>query len=146
MEQMKKIGTQVFYRGIDPTPIRECVITGYNAACRIGQGVCLPGDVVMGTESGVLFIPSHLVAEVINSAEKTHAKDIFGFEMIEQGVYTTAQIDSSVWSTDMLENMLEFLQKDARCEKYRNLDWSLELRAAKGEEEALKEVLKSCLT
>ncbi len=146
IEQMKKIGTQVFYRGVDPTPIRECVITGYNSACRIGQGVCLPGDVVMGTDSGVLFIPCHLVAEVINSAEKTHAKDIFGFEMIERGVYTTAQIDSSVWSMDMLENMQKFLKEDARCEKYRDLDWSLEMRASQGEQDALKEVLKTCLT
>lgn len=145
VEQMKKIGTQVYYRGIDPTPIRECVMTSYNAPCRIGQGVCLPGDIVMGTESGVLFIPSHLVAEVINSAEKTHAKDIFGFAMLEKGTYSTAQIDSSVWSMDMLDALQKFIMEDERCRIYRNLDWSLEIRAAKGEKEALDEVLKTCL-
>lgn len=145
VEQMKKIGTQVYYRGIDPTPIRECVMTSYNAPCRIGQGVCLPGDIVMGTESGVLFIPSHLVAEVINSAEKTHAKDIFGFAMLERGTYSTAQIDSSVWSMDMLDALQKFIMEDERCRIYRNLDWSLEIRAAKGEKEALDEVLKTCL-
>ena len=119
LEQMKKIGTQVYYRGIDPTPIRECIMTSYNAPCRI--------------------------AEVINSAEKTHAKDIFGFVMLEKGIYTTAQIDSSVWSMDMLKAMQEFIEKDERCQKYRNLDWSLEIRAAQGEKEALEEVLKTCL-
>ena len=31
---------------------------------------------------GVLFIPSHLVAEVVDGAAKTHVKDDFGFEMI----------------------------------------------------------------
>ena len=105
----------------------------------------MPGDVVMGTSSGVLFIPSFCVAEVINSAEKTHAKDIFGFAMLEEGVYTTAEIDNSVWSIEMMERLQKFIQKDPRCEKYRELDWSLEIAAAHGEEEALKEVLKTCL-
>ena len=138
-------GTQVFYRGIDPTPIRECVLTDLNGPCRIGGAVCLPGDIVMGTESGVLFVPSHLVEEVINSAEKTHAKDIFGFDMLEQGIYTTAAIDNSVWNLEMMERLIEFVETDERCEKYRGLDWSLELGAAKGDPECLGEVLKTCL-
>lgn len=145
IEQMKKIDTQVFYRGIDPTPIRECVLTDLNGPCRIGGTVCLPGDIVMGTESGVLFVPSHLVEEVINSAEKTHAKDIFGFDMLEQGIYTTAAIDNSVWNLEMMERLIEFVETDERCEKYRGLDWSLELGAAKGDPECLGEVLKTCL-
>lgn len=145
VEQMSRIGVQVYYRGSDPTPIRECVLTGFNEVCRIGQAVCLPGDVVLGTTSGVLFIPSHLVADIINDAEKSHVKDIFGFEMIERGIYSTAQIDSAVWSVDMLDNMLEFLEKDDRCADYRKLDWSLEINAAHGDAEALKEVLKGCL-
>ena len=145
IEQMKKIDTQVFYRGIDPTPIRECVLTDLNGPCRIGGAVCLPGDIVMGTESGVLFVPSHLVEEVINSAEKTHAKDIFGFDMLEQGIYTTAAIDNSVWNLEMMERLIEFVETDQRCEKYRGLDWSLELGAAKGDPECLGEVLKTCL-
>ena len=114
-------------------------------ACRIGEAVCLPGDVVMGTPSGVLFIPSFCVAEVINSAEKTHAKDIFGFAMLEQGIYTTAEIDNSVWSTEMLDRMEAFIQADERCKTYRTLDWTLEREAAKGESEALKEILRYCL-
>lgn len=74
-----------------------------------------------GTESGVLFVPSHLVEEVINSAEKTHAKDIFGFDMLEQGIYTTAAIDNSVWNLEMMERLIEFVETDERCEKYRVL-------------------------
>lgn len=145
VEQMKSIGTQVYYRGIDPTPIRETQMVDYNGPCRIGKGVCLPGDIVLATGSGVLFIPPHLAAEVINSAQKTHAKDVFGFEMIEQGRYTTAQVDSAVWSTDMLNGLDAFLQMDARGKDYRELDWSLERKAALGQPEALEEVLRSCL-
>lgn len=142
IEQMQKIDTQVCFRGVDPTPIRACVMTEYNGPCRIGKAVCLPGDVVMATQSGVLFIPSHLVAEVINQAEKAHVKDIFGFEMLQRGIYSTAEIDATVWSTEMLERMQTFIKEDPRCEKYVDVDWSLELDAAQGEEKAFTELMK----
>ena len=145
VEQMAKIGVQVYYRGTDPTPIRECVMTGYNTPCRINEAICLPGDIVLGTTSGVLFIPSHLVKTLINSALKSKVKDIFGFEMIEKGIYSTALIDDAVWTLEMMENLMKFIEQDSRCEKFRSLDWSLEIGAAKGEPEALKEVLKGCL-
>ena len=40
--------TQIYYRGTHPTPIRDYVMTGYNAPCRIGEAICMPGDVVFG--------------------------------------------------------------------------------------------------
>ena len=86
VEQMQKVDTQVYYRGIDPTPIRDFVMTGFNVPARIGSGreaaICLPGDIVYGCSGGVLFIPPHLVAEVVDGAAKTQVKDLFGFEMI----------------------------------------------------------------
>lgn len=146
VEQIEKIeGVQIYYRGADPTPIRACVMSGYNTPCRIGKAVCLPGDVVLGTGSGVLFIPSHEVEYVISSARKSHAKDVFGFEMIKTGVYTTAEVDSAIWTVKMLDHLCDFLLQDERCINYRNLDWSLEYGAAKGDGEALVQVLKSCL-
>ena len=78
----------------------------------------------------MLFIPSHLVAEVVDGAAKTHVKDIFGFEMISQGIFTTAQIDQNVWSCHMLERLTRFIQTDARGEEYRELDWTQEYAAA----------------
>ena len=95
-EQMNKVSdTQVYYRGIDPTPIRDFILTGYNTITRIGNAVCLPGDVVFGAGGGVLFIPSHLVEEVVGGAAKTQVKDLFGFEMITLNKFTTAQIDKN---------------------------------------------------
>lgn len=127
VEQMEKVkGVQVYYRGIDPTPIREVVMTGFNTPTRIGAAVCLPGDVVFGAGGGVLFIPSHLVAEVVDGAAKTHIKDDFGFEMISQNKFTTAQIDRNVWTVEMLDMLMDFIKTDPRGEKYRLLDWSVE--------------------
>ena len=132
LEQMETIeGVQVYYRGIDPTPIREVVMTSYNTACRIGKAVCLPGDIVFGTKSGVLFIPSHLVEAVVNGAAKTHIKDEFGFEMIGQNRLTTAQIDRNTWTEEMLDMLTEFIRKDPRGEAYRALDWAEEYYLAR---------------
>lgn len=127
VEQMKQIeGVQVYYRGIDPTPIRDFIMTGFNTVTSFGGAVCLPGDIVFGAGGGVLFIPSHLVADVVDGAVKTHVKDEFGFEMISQNRFTTAQIDRNTWTKDMLDMLLEWIRTDPRGEKYRELDWSKE--------------------
>ena len=134
VEQMKKIdGVQVYYRGIDPTPIREFVMTGFNTVTRIGKAVVLPGDIVFGAGGGVLFIPSHLVADVVDGAAKTQVKDIFGFEMIGQNIFTTAQIDRNTWTEDMLDRLMRFIQTDERGVPYRSLDWTAEYEAARRE-------------
>ncbi len=134
VEQMKKIdGVQVYYRGIDPTPIREFVMTGFNTVTRIGKAVVLPGDIVFGAGGGVLFIPSHLVADVVDGAAKTQVKDIFGFEMIGQNIFTTAQIDRNTWTEDMLDRLMRFIQTDERGVPYRLLDWTAEYEAARRE-------------
>ena len=126
-EQMMKIdNTQVYYRGIDPTPIRDFILTGYNTVTRIGNAVCLPGDVVFGAGGGVLFIPAHLVEEVVGGAAKTQVKDLFGFEMITLNKFTTAQIDRNTWTKDMLDLLMDFIEKDDRAAAYRGLDWSKE--------------------
>ncbi|MFV0413500.1 MAG: RraA family protein [Oscillospiraceae bacterium] len=132
IEQMKTVpDIQVYHRGIDPTPIRDFVMTGFNGITRIGGAVCLPGDVVFGAGGGVLFIPSHLVEEVVEGAAKTHVKDIFGFEMITQNVFTTAQIDKNTWTLDMLDRLCAFIKEDERGREYRELDWSAEYDLAR---------------
>ena len=131
-EQMKQVpDVQVYYRGIDPTPIREFVMKDFNSITRIGKATVLPGDIVYGAGGGVLFIPAHLVQEVVEGAAKTHVKDDFGFEMIGQGKFTTAQIDRATWTEEMLDMLLAWIQTDPRGEKYRDLDWSQEYKLAR---------------
>lgn len=127
VEQIKKIDeTQIYFRGIDPTPIRDFIMTGYNTVTRIGNAVCLPGDVVFGAGGGVLFIPSHLVKEVVDGAARTQVKDLFGFEMIAQNKFTTAQIDKNIWTKEMLDLLMAFIEKEERAAQYRGMDWSAE--------------------
>lgn len=136
VEQMQKVPeVQVYYRGIDPTPIRDFVMTGMNCPVRLGSGrdcaICLPGDIVYGCSGGVLFIPPHLAMEVVDGGAKTQVKDIFGFEMISQGRFTTAQIDKNTWTESMLDLLMDFIKTDDRGAPYRDLDWSKEYELAR---------------
>ncbi len=134
IEQMQKVDTQVYYRGIDPTPIRNFAMISFNGAVRLGDGehaaMVLPGDIVYGCSGGVLFIPPQLVMEVVDSGAKTQVKDIFGFEMITLNKFTPAQIDKNTWTVEMLDLLMDFIKNDPRGAEYRDLDWSQEYDAA----------------
>lgn len=136
IEQMHRVpDVQVYYRGIDPTPIRDFVMTGMNCPVRLGDGrdaaICLPGDVVYGCSGGVLFIPPQLLVDVVDDGAKTQVKDLFGFEMISQNRFTTAQIDKNTWSEEMLDLLMEFIRTDERAAAYRDIDWSKEYDLAR---------------
>ena len=140
LEQMQNIDVQVFYRGVDPTPIRDCQITAFNGPCRIGAAICLPGDIVIGTKNGILFVPSHMVDYVIEHAYKSQVRDLYAFPKLEAGIYTTADVDAVVWNDQMMQALLNFIDTDPAAAKYRGLDWSVELRAAAGDEAAIDEL------
>lgn len=132
VEQMKQVpDVQVYYRGIDPTPIRDFVMKDFNGITRIGKATVLPGDIVYGAGGGVLFIPAHLVQEVVEGAAKTHVKDDFGFLMIGQNKFTTAQIDRATWTEEMLDMLVAWINTDPHGEQYRYLDWTHEYDLAR---------------
>ena len=45
-------------------------------------------------------------------AAKTQVKDLFGFEMISLNKFTTAQIDKNTWTKDMLDLLMDFIEKE----------------------------------
>lgn len=87
----------VFYRGTDPTPIRNVTLAGLNIPVRIGGATALPGDVVLGTPTGVLFIPPHLAAKAAAESVETRYRDEFAKLRLAEGRYSTSQIDVTVW-------------------------------------------------
>lgn len=131
LEQIVKIEAfQGFYRGVHPTGIGECTMTGMNVPTRIGEAICLPGDVVLGTISGVVFIPAHLAELVAIGAEKSHVRDIFGFQRLQEKVYTTAQIDTQ-WTVAMYEDFLAWFDSHPAASPYRHLTWEEEVQKAR---------------
>lgn len=113
---------QTYYRGIDPTPIREVTLTGINVPCQIGGAIAMPGDVVLGTSEGVLFIPPHLAEEVVTQSEKSRLRDLFGFERIREGRYSSAQIDVAKWAPEIEEDFHTW-RKTHTPDDLRHLTW-----------------------
>jgi regulator of RNase E activity RraA len=82
-----------FIRGYDPSAINNVSMVEINGITRIGEATCMPGDVVLGTRSGVIFIPPHLAEEVVINSESIRLKDEFGQQRIREGIYTPGEID-----------------------------------------------------
>lgn len=121
---------QTYYRGMDPTGIADVTMTSFNGPTRIGKAICMPGDVVLGTPAGVIFIPPHLAEEVVVRAEKTKMRDIFGFIRLREGIYNTAQIDTE-WTLPMWEDFVDWFNNADDSKDYRYLTWDEELEKAK---------------
>jgi 4-hydroxy-4-methyl-2-oxoglutarate aldolase len=90
----------VFVRGVDPTAIAGVTLDGLNIPTRIGQATVLPGDVVLGTREGVIFIPPHLAQEVVERSETIRLRDQFGHQRLREGKYTPGEIDRG-WSPEI---------------------------------------------
>ena len=100
---------QTYYRGNDPTGIRDVTMIGINTPCRIGPAICMPGDVVLGTMAGILFIPPHLAEECAVFSEKTRLREMFGFQRLREGIYTSAQMDTG-WTPAIEADFHEWRQ------------------------------------
>lgn len=90
-----------FMRGVDPTAIADVTLCGINIPIRIGAITVLPGDLVLGTPTGVIAIPPHLVQEVVEQSEAIRVRDEFGRQRLAEGVYSSGEIDVPVWRDEI---------------------------------------------
>ena len=74
---------------------------GINIPIRIGHATVMPGDVVLGRDGGVMFIPPQLAEKVVQYSEITQLRDHFGHQRLREKKYTAGQIDTR-W-TDAIE-------------------------------------------
>lgn len=110
-----------FCKGIDPTPIRNVTLVGMNVPCRIGAATCMPGDVVLGTYTGVLFIPPHLAQEVVEHSERTRLREVFSHQRLREGVYTSSQMDTR-WTEGIEADFDEWRQTHS-LDDLGEIDW-----------------------
>ena len=87
-----------FVRGFHPTFASPTImLAGVNCPVRIGGATVMPGDVVLGRDDGVVFIPPHLAEQVVKTSELIALRDRFGKQRLTEGKYTPGQIDTR-WS------------------------------------------------
>jgi regulator of RNase E activity RraA len=84
-------------------------MVGINIPIRIGKATAMPGDVVLGRNGGVLFIPPQLAEQVVQTSEITHLRDMFGHQRLREGKYTAGQIDTG-WTAPIEADFTAWLQ------------------------------------
>ena len=101
-------GFNGWIKGNDPSYIMQMSLVSINAPIRIGRAVVLPGDVVLAKKYGVIFIPAHLVEELVITSEVTALRDEFGHLRLREGKYKPGQIDSQ-WTDDIRKDFINWL-------------------------------------
>jgi regulator of RNase E activity RraA len=114
-------GFVAFFRSYDPshhfgslgTGARlNSTMTGINIPIRIGKATVMPGDVVLGRNGGVIFIPAQLAEQVVQSSEITHLRDLFGHQRLREGKYTAGQIDTR-WTSPIEADFRNWLKENS---------------------------------
>ena len=72
----------------------------------------MPGDVVLGREGGVIFIPPHLAEKVVKTSEVIRLRDLFGHQRLQEGKYTSGQIDTR-WADPIERDFSQWLRDHA---------------------------------
>lgn len=99
-----------FVRGFHPTFASPTImLAGVNCPVRIGGATVMPGDVVLGRDDGVVFIPPHLAEQVVKTSELIALRDRFGKQRLAEGQYTPGQIDTR-WSDLIEEDFSRWLE------------------------------------
>jgi 4-hydroxy-4-methyl-2-oxoglutarate aldolase len=108
-------GFNAFVRGWHPSFLEETMLMGINVPIRIGKVTVMPGDVILAKSIGVVFIPPHLVEEIVTTAEIVALRDEFVHQRVREGVYTPGQVDAR-WTDAMEEDFMEWVQ-DGRLDR-----------------------------
>ncbi|MEM9721697.1 MAG: RraA family protein [Bacteroidota bacterium] len=92
----------------NPDKLLNTTLVGINIPVRIGEVMVMPGDIVLGKEGGVSFIPPHLVEQVVQTSEVVRLRDMFGHQRLKEKKYTAGQIDNR-WTDDIERDFSQWL-------------------------------------
>jgi regulator of RNase E activity RraA len=85
-------------------------LVGINQPTRIGKATVMPGDLVLGRDGGVIFIPPHLLEKVVKTSEIVRLRDMFGHQRLREQKYTPGQIDTK-WSDEIERDFSAWLNE-----------------------------------
>ncbi len=101
-------GFNAWIKGQDPSYINQMMLTSINTPIRIGRATVLPGDVVLAKKYGTIFIPAHLVEELVITSEVTALRDEFGHQRLREKKYLAGEIDSE-WTDAIKKDFQNWL-------------------------------------
>lgn len=83
-------------------------LVAINRPTRIGGATVIPGDIVLGRDGGVCFIPAHLAEKVVTTSEIIRLRDMFSHLRLREQKYTAGQIDNR-WSDEIEKDFSQWL-------------------------------------
>lgn len=114
IEGLKEIGGFTsYYSSYDPSYHNppgdlNTMIIGINQPTRIKLVTVMPGDIVLGKQGIVCFIPPHLAEKVVKTSEIVRLRDMFGHLRLREGTYSAGQIDAK-WSDGIEKDFSNWL-------------------------------------
>jgi regulator of RNase E activity RraA len=92
LEGIYELPTQIYFKRAHPAAVAEVNVVGINIPIKVGEAVVMPGDVVLGDREGVIFIPPHLVKEIVDTADRTHIHDEWTKAKFLTGKYKASEL------------------------------------------------------
>jgi 4-hydroxy-4-methyl-2-oxoglutarate aldolase len=103
-------GMPAYYRGTAPDALSNVMLTGINIPIRIGNATVMPGDVVLGDEEGLLFIPPHLVQGSLDAAASTMARDEWIKQKMDTRKYKSSDLYGTPRDPELRKEMDEYIK------------------------------------
>jgi regulator of RNase E activity RraA len=109
-------GFTAFFRSYHPSYHNppnnlNTMLVGINQPTRIGRVTVMPGDVVLGRDGGVVFIPPQFAQRVVETSEIVRLRDLFGHQRLSEGTYTSGQIDAR-WSDEIERDFSQWMEEN----------------------------------
>lgn len=112
-------------RDFRPQSNSSNLVIGVNTPIQVGYVTVMPGDVVLATREGVVFIPPQLALRVIETSERTRMQDAFAHAGVREGRFTAQQADGAYtpemnaeftkWLKDNMNTMGKFFSNPEKA-------------------------------
>jgi 4-hydroxy-4-methyl-2-oxoglutarate aldolase len=111
LEGISEMDMPAYFRYAHPSYIANVMLTGINVPVRIGKVTVMPGDLVVGDQEGVYFIPPQLVTQVVDNADTIHIHDEWTRKKFDEGKYKSSEIYSTPKDPELKKEYQEYLKK-----------------------------------
>jgi regulator of RNase E activity RraA len=111
LEGISTMDMPAYFRHTHPSAIANVMLTGINIPVRIGNVTVMPGDLVLGDQEGVYFIPPQMVTKIVDNADEIHIHDEWTRKKFDEGKFKSSDIYGSPRDPALQKEYQEYLKK-----------------------------------
>ncbi len=98
----------IMVRDFRPQANSSNSVIGVNCPLQIGYVTVMPGDIVLASREGVVFIPPQHAQTVVETSERTRMQDKWAHMGVKEGRFTAQQADGA-YTPEMNEEFTQWL-------------------------------------